>query len=55
LPLEPQRGLCQELGLGAQPFNFWRCCPFVPENGYGEIGVNLHRSRPNEVLEANNA
>lgn len=33
----------------------WNTCPFIPENGYGEIAVNMacHKSKaiPNEILE----
>jgi len=23
------------------PGGYWKCCPYIPENGYGEIAVNL--------------
>jgi len=26
---------------GALPGDDWRCCPYIPENGYGEIAVNI--------------
>jgi len=27
----------------------WKNCPYIPENGYGEIAVNLHKSFPEEI------
>lgn len=27
----------------------WTNCPYIPENGYGEIAVNLHESYPEEI------
>ena len=27
----------------------WRNCPYIPENGYGEIAVNIHKYFPEEI------
>ncbi len=29
--------------------NNWKSCPYIPENGYGEIAVNIHKSFPEEI------
>jgi hypothetical protein len=39
LPL-PQWAI-EEYGLGEQPESYWKNCPYIPQNGYGEIAVNL--------------
>ncbi|NTU50032.1 MAG: hypothetical protein HGA87_03935 [Desulfobulbaceae bacterium] len=39
LPLPPQ--ITALFPEGKAPWDYWKKCPFVPENGYGEIIVNL--------------
>jgi hypothetical protein len=41
--------------LGGDRFAYWKRCPYVPENGYGEIGVNLHLNWSDRLLGARNA
>jgi hypothetical protein len=53
LPLEA--GETASYGLGDNRFQMWERCPYVPENGFGEIGVNLHRSWKNLTEEADHA
>jgi hypothetical protein len=36
-------------------FELWNECPFVPENGFGEIAVNLHLNWRDRVLEVEHA
>ncbi len=35
------KATCDYYGLGSSPADHWRHTPFTPQNGYGEIGVNI--------------
>jgi hypothetical protein len=53
LPIAPS--LREHYGLEGDQFDHWERCPFVPENGFGEIAVNLHLNWPKRLLEAAHA
>lgn len=36
--------------LPADPWERWKKCPYVPENGYGEIAVNVHEQWRDKCL-----
>ncbi len=38
--LDIPRWAQQRHALGNDPGERWRCCPYVPENGYGEVSIN---------------
>lgn len=40
LPLK--RAVLEYYRLGSDPSTFWQSCPYIPENGFGEITVNLN-------------
>ena len=45
LPTIAKRGYMAEADWSVESSGLWRCCPFVPENGYGEIAVDLSLHR----------
>ncbi len=53
LPIDDR--LVEPNQLGGDRFRYWERCPYVPENGYGEIGVNLHLNWKDHLLEERNA
>ena len=38
-------------GLGDDPWQYWKYTPFVPENGYGEIAVNLQSGTFTQLID----
>lgn len=36
---------------GDLPGNHWKCCPYIPENGFGEIAVNINLENFHEVTK----
>jgi hypothetical protein len=44
----------ERYGSDSLPGDHWKCCPYIPENGYGEIAVNIQLKNFPEVDEEGN-
>ena len=53
LPLSP--AVCQCYGISEDPEQQWRQTPFIPQNGYGEIAVNMQDMPAVTILTENSS